>query len=848
MLSDLRFALRTLAKSPGFAAVAIVTLAVAIGVNSAIFSIVNGVMLRPVVPYKPQEVVNLFTARKQANRDYRQFSYAEFAALRDANPIFSDLAAMSFTLTGVGRDEAMRRSFVFFCSDNIFPLLGAKPAAGRFFTAGETRPNADIPVVVASYPLWRRMGGRPDFVGSTLPVNGQPFTVIGVTPRGFKGINAVLAPDIWLPLGVFGRFANPLTNNAQPGDLASPTNYVLNLIGRLKPGLTPPSAIPLLPVLEKRLDALQPPDPASTGARELQIQALSRFSISTSPTNDGPVNALAALLLGMAGVVLLIACLNLANMLLARGAARRREIAIRLSLGAPRWRIVRQLLIEGLVLSLAGGAVGFLIALWSNDLLTQSLNRLFRAINFSLAVDLRPDATVLGVTFLFCVASTLVFSLGPALKSVRTDVVHDLKQQGGEPAAMGRWNRFFSVRHSLVMIQISLSLVLLFTGGLFLRSALNAAGLKLGFDPAGAAVAKMDFSMTGTAPAAAQRRMFAVLAKVQGLPGVRHAALATLLPYGNVDNTERVMPAEAALVTDPKAPQPGFDGIFTAITPDFFEAIGVRMLRGRTFTDAEAEDQAAPPVVIIDERMARSLFPKGDALGRRLRYTTPPSDGSPAEMEVVGIVASHRHELGRGEPERRIYVPLAKGYRPDVFLTMRLATSDPKVVAAGLGPLRRELRALDPDLPVLRVAPFADLIDGNLDLWVVKLGALLFGAFGGIALLLATVGVYGVKAHAVTRRTREIGIRMALGAMPADVLALVMRQAVRQAAVAIATGLVLALLVGRVLASSLFDVSAADPLVLGTAITLLSATALLACYLPARRATKVSPVEALRAE
>jgi predicted permease len=848
MLSDLRFALRTLAKSPGFTVVAIVTLAVAIGVNSAIFSLVNGVMLRPVVPYKPSEVVNIFTARKQANRDYRQFSFAEFAALRDANPVFSDLAALSFTLTGVGRDDAMRRSFVFFSSDNIFALLGVRPAAGRFYSPDEARPNANIPVVVASYPLWQRMGGRPEFIGSTLQVNGQPFTVIGVTPRGFSGINAVLSPDLWLPLGVYARFANPLAGSAQPGDLASPTNYVLNLIGRLKPGLALPSAIPLLPVLEKRLDAIQPPDVASAGARELLIQVPSRFSISTSPSEDGPVNVLAALLLGMAGVVLLIACLNLANMLLARGTARAREIAIRLSLGAPRWRVVRQLLVEGLMLALAGGALGFLIALWSNDLLVQSLNSRFRAMNFSLAIDLRPDATVLGVTFLFCVAATLVFSLGPALKSVRTDVVHDLKQQAGEPAVAGRWNRFFSARHCLVMIQISLSLVLLFSGGLFLRSALNAAGLNLGFDTTGGVVAEMDFSMTHTEEAAAKRRMFAVLARVQGLPGVRHAALATLLPYGNIDNTNRVMPAEAAIVTDPKAPQPGFDGIFTAITPDFFDAIGVRMLRGRPFTATEMESRDAPPVVIIDARMAKSLFPKNDALGRRIRYTTPPADGSPAEMEVVGIISSHRHHPGRGEPDCRLYVPLARGYSPGVFLTVRLATSDPKAVAAGLGPLRRELRALDPDLPVLRLTPFTDIVDGNLNLWVVKLGALLFGVFGGIALLLATVGVYGVKAYAVARRTREIGIRMALGAMPVDVLALVMRQAVLQTAVAITAGVVLALLVGRVLASALFNVSPADPLVLSAAIVVLTTAALLACWLPARRATKVNPTVALRAE
>jgi len=846
MMNDLRHAFRTLSKSPGFSAVAIATLAIAIGVNSAIFSIVNSVMLRPVVPLKPEQVVNIFTARKEANRDYRQFSSAEFNALRESNPVFTDVAALSFTLTGVGRDESMRRSFVFFSSNNIFELLGVKPAAGRFYNAAEARPNANIPVAVANYALWQRMGGRPDFIGSTLQVNGQPFTVIGVTPRGFSGVNAVLAPDLWLPLGVYGLFTNRFDDSVRSNDLAGATTYALNLMGRLRPGVDLKSAESLLPVLEKRLDAVQPPD--ASNKRELQIQHPSRFSISTSPSEDGPVLGIAALLLGMAAVVLLIACLNLANMLLARGTARRREFAIRLSLGAPRWRVVRQLVVEGLVLSLAGGGIGLLIAQWSNDLLAQSLNSLFRAMNFSLTINLQPDATVLGVTLLFCLAATLVFSLGPALKSVRADVVHDLKQQAGEPVMTGRWNRFFSARHCLVMTQISLSLVLLFTGGLFLRGALNAAGLDLGFNTVGGVVAEIDYSMNHTDEAVARQKMQTLLGRVRALPGVRRAALASLLPYTNITIMRRIMPAETATVTDPKAPQPGFEGLFSAVTPDFFDAIGIRLLRGRTFTATEAENREAPPVVILDERMAKSLFPQGEALGRRIRYTRPPVDGSPAEMEVVGIVVTHRQQPGTEEPDRRIYVPLAQAYSANVYLNVRLATDDPRATTAAIGTLRRELRAVDPDLPLLRLEPFSRLVDSNISLWVVKLGAVMFGAFGGIALLLATVGVYGVKAYAVERRTREIGIRMALGAMPVDVLALVMRQAVLQTVVAIAAGLVLALLVGRVLASALFNVSPADPLVLGTCAAILTVTTLLACWLPARRATRVNPVEALRAE
>jgi predicted permease len=848
-MHDLRYAFRTLARSPGFTAVAIATLAIAIGVNSAIFSLVDGLMLRPMIPYKPAEVVNLFTARKEANRDYRSFSYAEFTALRESNPVFRDVAAMSFTLVGMGRDEAMHRSFVFFVSDNFFSLLGVRPAAGRFFNAAESQPNANTPVVIASYSLWQRQGSRSDFVGSTIQVNGQAMTVIGITPRGFSGVNAVLAPDLWMPLGVYSLFANSVTSDGPISDLARPSTYALNLMGRLNPGIDIRSALPLLPVLAKRIDALQPPEAATAGARELQIQAPSRFNISTAPSSgESAITAGAALMLGMAGVVLLIACLNLANMFLARGTARAKEISIRLSLGAPRWRVVRQLLVEGLLLALTGGVLGLLVALWTDDLLTEALNSKFRALNFGLAFELKPGPSVLGMTFLFCILATLIFSLGPALKSVRTDLVRDLKQQGGEPVNGGSWSRFFSGRHCLVMAQISLSLVLLFSGGMFFHSALNASGLQLGFDPAGSAVAELDFSLGRTPEAAVLQKLSSILARVQKTPGVRDASLATLLPYTNVDTRRRVAPAEVPSAPGTDAKQPGFEGVFCATTPDFFDIIGVRLLQGRKFSSVEAENRNAPPVAIIDERMAKLLFPNGDVIGRRIRYVSPATPGSPSEMEIIGVVSSYRQHPRVGEADPRLFVPLAQGYSPDVFVMVRFANQDRRSVAAATVALRRELRAHDPDLPILRLMPFADLIEGNLDLWMVRMGAVMFSTFGGIALLLAVVGVYGVKAYAVARRTREIGIRMALGAMPGDVLSLIIKQGAMQTAFGVILGTGLSLLVGKALAAALFGISPADPIVLGTSIALLAGFALLACYLPARRATKVNPTEALRAE
>jgi len=848
MIKDFRFAIRQLAKTPGFTAVAVLTLALAIGVNSAIFAIVNGVILRQIVPVRPLEVVNVFTARQNANRDYRQFSHNEYRVLRENHDVFADVAAIQFSLAGIGRDGETQRSFAFLTSENFFSLLGVKPAVGRFYTAEECRPNANIPVVVASYPFWKRLGGRSDLIGTVLQINGRPYTLIGVTPEGFAGLNALLGPDIWLPLGMYTQLGSAFSDLTNLTDLAQPKNYTLNLVGRLDSGLTIETAKPRLGALAQQLTAVQPPD--SPSPRELQIQTPSRFSISTTPDDDGPVGMFGVLLMAMAGAVLLIASLNLANMLLARGTARSREIAVRLALGATRWRITRQLLCEGFLLAVGGGALGLLISFWSNDLLLASMSGLFSSMNFSLVLHLRPDAVVLAVTFLFSLLATLLFSLGPALKATRTDLVNDLKQQIGEPAHAGRLNHFFAPRQLLVMTQIALSLMLLFSAGLFLRGALKAGGLDLGFEHAGGVITEMDFTLRRTDEAAAKRTMFAIVQRARELPNVRAAALSTMVPYGNLTNTRRIMAGNAVSATkaDPNAPDPGANGLFSAITPGYFDAVGVRLLRGRDFTTTEAQEKNSPRVCIIDTQMAKKLFPNGDALGQRVRYTQAPADGSPADMEIVGIVSAHRHDTLGNEVPRRLFVPLAQGYNGSVYLNVRLTNTDRRVVTGTIPTLRQALRSVDPQLPILNIMPFSDFIEKNVGLWVVRLGAVLFGIFGGIALLLAVVGVYGVKSYAVARRTREIGIRMALGADRGQVFALIMKQGALQTALALAVGVFLALAAGRVLSQMLFQISPADPIALLVSAALLGATALFACLLPANRATRVSPVTALRTE
>src|ERR1700719_4551798 len=569
MIHDFKFAFRQLLKSPGFTSVAVMTLALAIGVNSAIFALINSVVLHPMVPLRPQEVVNVFNCRQNANHDYREFSYNEYRERRESGgDLFVDLAALEFAVAGIGRDHEMRRSFAFLTSENYFSLIGVKPFRGRFYSTEEAGLNANVPVVVASYGFWKRQGGRSDFVGSTLQINGQAYTVIGIAPEGFSGASALIAPDIWVPLGVRSQLGSAFGDSETMHDLANPKNYALNLVGRMRSGLTIDTAKSRLPVLSQRFNAMQTD---AEFVREVQIQKPSRFSLSTSPEDDGPVTLIGTLLMAMAGAVLLIACLNLANMLLARGTARAKEIALRLALGASRWRIVRQLLCEGLLLAVCGGVVGLILSVWCNNLLLHSLATLLNNVNFSFIVDLSPDAAVIAVTFLFCLLATVLFSLGPALKATKADLVNDLKQQVGEPARIGRFSRFFAPRHISVMAQIALSLMLLFAAGLFFRGAVKAAGLNPGFVAAGDLITEMDFTLVKKDPAEARRLMFTAVQHARQLPGVRAVGVGTMLPYGNFTNTRRIMSTRETFSTDPKASDPRASALYTAITPGYFD-------------------------------------------------------------------------------------------------------------------------------------------------------------------------------------------------------------------------------------------------------------------------------------
>src|SRR5881398_3010182 len=846
MMQDFKFAFRQLIKAPGFTAIAVLTLALAIGVNSAIFALINGVVLRSPIPLRPNEVANIFTARQNASHDYRQFSYQEYRELREnATDVFVDLAALEFAVAGIGRDHEMRRSFAFLTSENYFSMMGVQPFRGRFYNAEECKPNANVPVVVASYGFWKRQGGRADFVGRTLRINGQPYTVIGISPEGFCGASALIAPDVWLPLGMRGQLGSAFGDSESMHDLANPKNYTLNLVGRLRSALTIESAKWRMPVVSQRFSAMQTDIEFQ---REVQIQKPSRFSLSTSPEDDGPITLIGTLLMAMAGAVLLIACLNLANMLLARGTARSKEIALRLALGASRWRIVRQLLAEGLLLAICGGGVGLILSIWCNNLLLHSLATLLNNVNFSFIVDFTPNFAVLAVTFVFCLIATVLFSLGPALKATKSDLVNDLKQQVGEPARIGRFSRFFAPRHISVMAQIALSLMLLFAAGLFFRGALKAAGLNPGFIAPGDLITEFDFSLIKKTPADSRRLIFDMVRRTRELPGVTASAIGTMLPFSDFTTARRVLRTKDSMPNDPKAPDPSVNSLYTAITPGYCDALGIKLLRGRDFTQDECENKEARRVAIIDEEMAKKLFPNEDPIGQHIRYTQPPKDGSPNDMEIVGVVSKHRHNIQNDSLVCRLFVPLAQGYSGQTYLHVRLNTQDRHAVAAFMPTLRQTLREIDPDLPLLQITPFLDLMERSPNLWIVKLGATLFGSFGAIALILAVVGVYGVKAYAVACRTREIGIRMALGAHKRDVFALIMRQGAMQTALAVGAGLLLSLTAGRVLAKILYDVSPSDPFALLIATLMLATAALLACFFPANRATRVNPMTALLTE
>src|SRR5215468_5033185 len=595
-------------------------------------------------------------------------------------------------------------------------------------------------------------------------------------------------------------------------------------------------------------------------------ERVSRMTVSNTPRSDSKIMVIAPLLLGTAIVVLLVACLNLANMLLARGAARRKEIAIRLALGGNRWRVVRQLLSEGFVLALLGGVGGLVLGLWSSDLLVGSMRKLMP---LDIVWSSAPNPAILAATFGFCLLGTLMFALGPALKISHSALVTDLKEHAGEDVVRRRWK--FLPRHPLVVAQIAFSLALITAAALFIRGAHKAASVDTGLKPGASYILEVDASLAGYEPKRAQELFRNLNDRLAALPGVEHASISSIVPFGVFELSRKVQRAGLRLGADSK-PATAADGLafeasWNSVGADYFSTVGLPVVRGRAFTEAEAT-QLGPKVAVIDEVLARKLWPDGDALGQRIQYAaanTPSAQGGGGghigrsadlndgekqqeTIEIVGIVPATRHALFEKEPAGGIYLPFARGFQSDISFFVRFHSLAPGTEASTADLLRRTVREVDPSLPILSLRTFAQHLDSNLDLWLVRAGAALFSVFGALALGLAVVGLYGVKAYSVARRTREIGIRMALGAQAGAVLRMIMREGFVMVLSGIAIGLLLAVATAKIVSGILYGIGALDPVAFTVAPAVLTIAALIAMWLPARRATRVDPIQALRTE
>ncbi|MFL6254126.1 MAG: ABC transporter permease [Pyrinomonadaceae bacterium] len=793
---DLRYGLRMMRRGPGFAAVAVLTLALGIGANTAIFSVVNAVLLRP-LPYRdPARLVTVL------HDGWKPVAPANFLDWREQSSSFESIAAAqlwSLTLTGRERPEQLE---VLQTSAEMFRVLGVDAALGRTFVAGEDQPGREH-VVVLSHGFWqRRFGGGTDAVGRQVMLDGEPYTVVGVMPPDFQ-----FAPfwathaEAWVPLNLSRRVSDRRGQS-------------LRVFARLKPGVTLGQAQAEMEKINRQLAEQHP--------RENE-----GLTVSVDPLHEkvvGKSRPALLIILGAVGFVLLIACANVANLSMSKSALRRRELAVRIALGAGRWRVVRQLLTESLVLSLAGGAAGLLLASWSNTALA------------SLGPDTLPrvrtaslDASVLLFTLGLSVFVGLLFGLAPALHSTKTDLIESLKSRA-QGASRGR--RHERVRQLLVVVEVAVSLVLLVGGGLMMRSFLRLTSIDPGFDPRGVTTATVPLSGPRYATDEQRAAFFQRLTTQLGsLPGVKSVSAINHLPLGGdvwtLGFTVEGRPAP------PDAERPA--AVYRVVRPDYFRTMGGALLQGRDFT--ERDDATSPGVIVVNEALARRQWPGEEPLGKRI---TVNGEGSKSR-EVIGVVKDVKQGEWASEPQPEMYLPHLQAASPrSMTLVVRTSVDSSEIGSA----LRREVWAIDSDLPVSRVASMEEVVAESVGQQ--RFNTLLIGLFAGVALILAAVGVYGVMSHAVAQRTHEIGVRLALGARGRDVLGMIIRQGLALTLTGLAVGLAVALALVRVMNSLLYKVSATDPLIYGGVAAALTLSALLACYIPARRATKVDPMVALR--
>jgi len=801
-VSELRWALRSLLRSPGFTAAAVLTLAIGIGATSAVFSVIDAVLLRPLPYERPEELVQVVESIPPLGIDRFGVSPGEFLAWRERGAVFERLAAVEYrsaNLTGDGEPEAVPLARL---SADYFPMLGIVPARGRAFGADEEAPGREAAVVLG-HGLWmRRYGGDPGIVGRSVRVDGRPHTVVGILSEGTR-----LPQDTEL--------AVPLALPAALRDERG--HHFLDVVGRLRAGVDIARAGAVMDALAASIWADRP---VGGLVHEVRLIPLQEERVGGSRPALG-------MLLGAVGVVLLIACANVAGLMLSRAAARERDLAVRAALGAGRGRLVAFRIAEGLVLAVFGGVLGVLFALWGVDLLPRLLPGGLAQVD-----RIGIDGAVLAFAAAVVLATGVAVGLAPALHDRRSAPLAILHAGGALTAGAGRQR----LRSILVCAEIALTIVLLVGAALLLRSFLSLRALDPGFTAAGRVVADLALPEAGYTDAARRTAFYDdLLERVAALPGVEAAGLVNVLPLSG-SNTSSNYTIEG----DPSSGQPDRPHADRrSASAGYFRAAGMRLTRGRPF--GERDTASAQPVAIVNQAFAARRFAGGDAIGRRLRLGSGDLNASPW-MEIVGVVADVRHQALDAAPREEMYLPHAQAASETMTLVVS-ARGDPAPLGAAL---RAQVRALDADLPLASIRPMEEVVASSLA--PRRAAMTLVGAFAAIAVLLAAVGLYGLVSYSVAQRTREIGLRMALGARASDVLRLVLGQGIRLVAAGVGAGLLAAFMAARLMRGLLFGVGAADPWTYVWVVVLLAAVAALASALPARRAARVDPMTAIRSE
>ncbi len=802
--SDVRHGARALRKDPGFAAVAVLTLALGIGANSTVFSWINATLLNPIPgAAEPGRLVAVARGRSAS------FSYPDFLDLRSRAQNFSGLAATSILGVSITGRERPERAWAMPVSANYFDVLSVRPMLGRGFLPADDAPGAS-PSVIISYRLWKdRFSGRADVLGQTLPINSRDYTIVGVAPPPFQGSNTGLRMDLWLPI----MLVTQLSPDAA-GILTTRNQTWLNIVGRLRPGAGREQAQAELTGLFGQIAREYPDQHKGT-------TTINAYPLWRAPNGGNAIfSRMLPILLGIAGIVLLLACANLANLVLARGTARQREMAIRLSLGASRTRLVRQLLAENLVLALAGGALALAATWWTAG----SFMQFAPVSNLPIGLDVAVDQRVFGVTLVVSLLATFLFGSLPALRASAQDPAGTMKSDSA--GAMGR--RRGRLSQGLAAAQIALSLLLLICAGLLIRSFRATRAYNPGFNPRNVLLESYDLTATGYSEAQAAAFNRAVLEKARALPGARSAALADWVPLGFGSSSDEFIPEGYTA-----GKQESIEAGIAHVSPDYLATMEIPLLTGRDFSLPDSATSA--PVVIVNQAVVDRYWPGQQAVGKRLRI-----EGKWATVIGVARITCY-YELD--EPPRTfIYLPLEQFYTPEVTLHVRLA-GDPLASAAAA---TERIHQLNASLPVYSTATLDTRISAVT--FGVRMAGMVSAAFGLLALVLAAVGVYGVVAYSTRQRTREMGVRMALGAQRGDVLRLVLRESMSMLLAGLAVGLAATFGASRLLARVLFGVAPTDPSTFAGVTLLLAAVALTACYLPARRALRLDPLVALRHE